>query len=123
MIKGNCLLAVRAMKGSVFSVQYCCIEMSPWHGPHWRVFKRGAAVIHAELAIGRCIPDVAVVAEDRVFDAHRVEDTLDLAKIADRIAVKPAKEVDLLVGKRSSTGAVPALPSQKCSRTPLITLS
>ena len=60
-------------------------------------FERGAAVIHAELAIGRRIPDVAVVAEDRIFDAHRVEDAFHFAQIADGVAVEAADKVDLLV--------------------------
>jgi len=31
------------------------------------LLERGAAVIHAELAVGRRVPDIAVVAEDRIF--------------------------------------------------------
>ena len=62
-----------------------------------RILKRGAAVIHAELAIGGRIPHVAVVAEDGVFDAHQVEDALDFAQVADRVAVEAANEVDLAV--------------------------
>ena len=62
-----------------------------------RVLKRGAAVVHAELAVGRRVPHVAVVAEDRVLDAHQVEDALDLAHVADGVAVEAADEVDLAV--------------------------
>ena len=62
-----------------------------------RIFKRGAAVIHAELAIGRRIEHVAVVGENGVLDAHRLEDALDLADVADGVAVEAADEVDLLV--------------------------
>ena len=62
-----------------------------------RVLKRGAAIVHAEFAIGRRIPHVAVVAEDGVFDAHQVEDALDFAQVSDRVAVEAADEVDLAV--------------------------
>ena len=89
-----------------------------------RFFKRGAAVIHAELAVGRRVQHVAVVGENGVLDAHQVEDALDLADVADRVAVKAADEIDLLVGLALElVGAVPALPSQKCSMIPFSALS
>ena len=61
------------------------------------ILKGGAAVIHAELAVGRRIPYVAVVADDGVLDAHQVEDALDFAQVSDRVAVEAAEEVDLVV--------------------------
>ena len=61
------------------------------------ILQRGAAVIHAELAIGRSIEHVAVVGEDRVLDPHQLEDALHLADVADGVAVEAADEVDLVV--------------------------
>ena len=79
-----------------------------------RLLERRAAVIHAELAVGRRVPDVAVVGENRVLHSHQAEDALDLTNIADRIAVEAANEVDLLIGlalqlRRGSGLAVPEM--------------
>ena len=38
-----------------------------------RIFQRGAAIVHAELAVGRRVPYVAVVGENGMFHAHQVE--------------------------------------------------
>src|SRR3974390_2038140 len=62
-----------------------------------RILKRSAAVIHAKLAVGRRIEHVAVVGENGWFDPHLVEDALDLAGVADGVAVETADEVDLLI--------------------------
>ena len=77
-----------------------------------RVLQRGAAVVHAEFAVGRRVPDVAVVAEDGVLDSHQAEDALDLADVADGVAVEAADEVDLFVGDalQPGTGAGFAVP-------------
>src|SRR5271165_5374422 len=63
-----------------------------------RLRERGAAVIHAELAVGRRVEHVAGVAEQRVLGAEQVEQTSDFALVADRVAVESADDVERLVG-------------------------
>ena len=63
-----------------------------------RIFQRGAAIIHAKLAVGGRIPHVRLIAQQRVFDLHHVEDALYFAQVAHRIAIKAIEEVDLPVG-------------------------
>jgi hypothetical protein len=60
--------------------------------------QRGAAVIHAELAVGGGVPDVGGVAEHRVVDAHQIEDAANLPLVADGVAVEATDEVDFFVG-------------------------
>ena len=62
-----------------------------------RVLQGRAAVVHAELAVRRRVEHVAVIGKDGVFNAHQIEDALDLTGIADGIAIEAADEVDLLV--------------------------
>ncbi len=62
-----------------------------------RLLKRGAAVIHAVFAVRRGVPHVALVAEDGVFDAHRLEDALDFPNVSDDIAVEAAEEIDRII--------------------------
>src|SRR5208283_4204637 len=63
-----------------------------------RLLERGAAVIHAELTVGRRVEHVAGVAEQRVLGTEQVEQPLDLAQVADRVAVEAADDVKRLVG-------------------------
>ncbi len=65
----------------------------------------GAAVVHAKLAVGGRVELVGGVGEQRVFDAHRVEQPLQLAIVADAEAVEAGDDVDLAV--RLALGALP----------------
>src|SRR6266700_1801138 len=85
------------------------------------MMKLSVAVTHAELAIGRRVEHVAVVGENGVLDSHRLEDALDLAGVADGVAVETADEVDFLVGLalqlgRSSGLAVPEMLDDSLQR-------
>ena len=61
-------------------------------------FLGGAAGVHAELAIGRCVPVAGRVAEDVDPDAEQVEYAADFLHVADDKAVKAGDEVDALIG-------------------------
>ena len=69
------------------------------------VVELGAAVVHAELAVGGRVELVGGVGEDGVVDAHRVEQALQLAVVADAEAVEAGDDVDPAV--RLALGALP----------------
>ena len=67
-------------------------------------FQSGAAIVHAELAVGGRVPGVAVVRENGMLHAHQREQALHLAEVADGISVEAADEVDLFVGNALQFG-------------------
>jgi hypothetical protein len=58
----------------------------------------GAALVHAELAVGGRVPHLRRVAQHVHLRAEQVEDALDLLHVADHEAVEAADEVDAVVG-------------------------
>ncbi len=97
MVEGDRFLAVVGEEGRVFSVQNSCMERVPWRGSRW---PRPPAWCRRHTCGTRRrwgVPHFGIVAEDGVFDAHQLEDALDLAQVADGVAVEAAEEVDLLV--------------------------
>ena len=63
-----------------------------------RVLECGAAIVHAELTVAGRIPNIAVVAQNRVLDSHQVEQPLDLAQVSDCVTVEAADEVQFAIG-------------------------
>ncbi len=66
------------------------------------VVELGTAVEHAELAVRGRVELVGGVGQERVVDAHQVEQTLQFAVVADAEAVEAGKMLILPFGLRSA---------------------